>query len=264
MKLGIILNADEEGFALAAKNGLSFIEICQNIGCDCKAFAQKADEIKGLMKKYGIAIGAVGRWGADKFDENAQIIEEELENSHILIDLAAELGCSVFNTGVNYVNGISKFQNIANSIEYLQNLMDYGKTKGVQIAVYNCRWNNYIVDPEYWELIHGHMPELGIKYDPTHCINEGSGDYLGEMKDWGNRFLHVHIKGTINVNGDHVDDPPAGLDQINWGAFMGILYKFGYDGNLSIEPHSNTWFGELAEPGIAFTVKYMSQFILNN
>jgi sugar phosphate isomerase/epimerase len=63
------------------------------------------------------------------------------------------------------------------------------------------------------------------------------------------------------VNGKHVDDPPAGLDQINWGAFMGVLYKVGYDGNLSIEPHSSTWFGKLADPGVAFTVKHMSQFI---
>jgi sugar phosphate isomerase/epimerase len=48
---------------------------------------------------------------------------------------------------------------------------------------------------------------------------------------------------------------------INWGAFMGVLYSCGYDGTLSIEPHSRTWQGELAEPGIAYTVKYISQFI---
>lgn len=261
MKLGIISDVNEKDFEFAAKNKLCFIEICQNIGCDCKEFAKRADEIKGFMKKYGVAIGSVGRWGSYKFDDNGDIIEEELEYSHILIDLAAEFESKVFNTGVNYVEGLSKFQNIVNSMAYLQDLMAYGKEKGVQIAVYNCRWNNYIVDPEHWELFHGHLPELGIKYDPTHCINDGSGDYLGEMVQWGSRFVHVHIKGTINVNGRHIDDPPAGLDQINWGMFMGILYKHGYDGNLSIEPHSGTWRGRLEEPGIEFSIKHIKKFI---
>ena len=51
----------------------------------------------------------------------------------------------------------------------------------------------------------------------------------------------------MNVNGKHVDDPPAGMDGTNWGALISILHKHGYDGMLSIEPHSSTWQGELGE-----------------
>lgn len=261
MKLGIIVDPDKRGFETAVNNGISFIEICNNVGCDTEAITDEIPSIKLLSKETGVAIGSVGRWGTEKFDKTGSIIEEELLASYSLINAASELGSPVFNTGINYVDEISKYENINRSMDYLYKLIEYAKPKSVKIAVYNCRWSNYIVDPGTWEIFHGHIPELGIKYDPTHCINEGSGDYLGEMKDWGKRFYHVHIKGTINVNGQHVDDPPAGLDQINWGAFMGVLYKVGYDGNLSIEPHSSTWFGKLADPGIAFTVKHISQFI---
>ncbi len=261
MKLGIISSYDDQGFEFAKRHNLSFIELCYNIGSDCKVLYDSIGELKARIEKYGIGIDSIGRWGSDKIDEKGNIIEEELQNNFLLIDVCKSVGCTVFNTGVNYVETLSKFENVSCAIEFLQKLINYAKPKGVRIATYNCDWNNFIHTPEYWSLIHGYLTDLGIKYDPTHCINCGSGDYLGEMKDWGERFYHVHIKGTININGEHVDDPPAGLDMIDWGAFMGVLYKCGYDGTLSIEPHSKTWKGELADPGVAFTANYIRQFI---
>lgn len=262
MKLGIIIDPDKNGFETAAKYGLSFIEICHNVGRDPQALTDELPSIKTLCAQTGIEIGSVGRWGTVKFDEDGKIIEQELEASRALIDAASDLNSPVFNTGVNYAGHLTKYENIVKSMDYLQMLMRYAEPKGVKIAVYNCRWNNYIVSPAEWEIFHGYLSELGLKYDASHCINDGSGDYLGEMRDWGGRFTHVHIKGTVNIGGQHVDDPPAGIDQIDWGAFMGILYRHGYDGCLSIEPHSGTWSGRLAEPGIAFTVQHMSKFIL--
>ena len=40
-------------------------------------------------------------------------------------------------------------------------------------------------------------------------------------------------------------------------AFFAILYKYGYDGYLSIEPHSPTWIGEKGEKGLKYTIKYI-------
>ncbi len=261
MKLGIICPYDEAGFQYAKSLGLEFIEICYNIGNDCKEFKEKLPELIERTKKYGIGIGSMGRWGTDKYDEDGNLCEEELKNTYLLIDCCAELGCPVFNTGVNYVEKQSLYQNVTNAIEFLQKVVDYGKEKGVKIATYNCDWNNFVRKPEIWQYTHGHIKDLGIKYDTSHCINSGSGDYIGEAVAWGDRFYHVHIKGTINVNGEHVDDPPAGLDMTDWRQFMGVLYNKHYNDGLSIEPHSATWKGDLGDWGVKVTVDYIKKLI---
>lgn len=261
MKLGIICPYDDAGFEYAKSLGLDFIEICYNIGNDCKKFAEELPELIARTEKYGIKIGSLGRWGTDKFDSDGKLIEEELNDNLILIDCASKLHCPVFNTGVNYVEKLSLYENVTNAIMFLEKLVAYGKERGVKIATYNCDWNNFVRTPEMWKLIHGHIKDLGIKYDTSHCINSGSGDYIGETLAWGDRFYHVHIKGTININGDHVDDPPAGLDMTDWRTFLGILYNKRYDGNLSIEPHSSTWQGDLGDWGVKLTVDYIDKLI---
>ena len=131
----------------------------------------------------------------------------------------------------------------------------------MKIATYNCRWDNFVCDPMAFTLIHGHVKDLYIKYDPSHCIYAG-GDYLQEARDWAHRFLHVHLKGSLVIGGQRYDDPPAGMDQTDWGAFLAILYAKGYDGNLSIEPHSQNWKGELGEKGIDYTIRYFRNLML--
>ena len=69
-----------------------------------------------------------------------------------------------------------------------------------------------------YTMIHGYLKDLYIKYDPSHCIYAG-GDYLKETRDWGDRFLHIHLKGSLKIDNERFDDPPAGMDQTNWGAF---------------------------------------------
>jgi len=52
------------------------------------------------------------------------------------------------------------------------------------------------------------------------------------------------------------------MDDINWPSVFAVLYARGYDGDLSIEPHSPTWWGELGEKGVAFTRDYIRRFML--
>ena len=86
--------------------------------------------------------------------------------------------------------------------------------------------------------------------------------YLTELSDWGERVSHIHIKGTTHAGGKRwVDDPPAGMDDIKWGSVFSILYARGYNGGLSIEPHSGTWHGELCTKGIRFTHDFISKFV---
>jgi len=124
----------------------------------------------------------------------------------------------------------------------------------MNIASYNCSWNNFVDQKRAWNLIHGQWNDLGIKFDPSHSRYAGR-DYLQEMRDWGHRFYHVHLKGSLIIDGKRFDDPPAGRDQNDWNSFMAILYAH-YNRGLSNELHSHNWNGELGRRGIRYTFDF--------
>jgi sugar phosphate isomerase/epimerase len=260
LKLGIIYPPHEDSFEKAAGLGLEFVEFCINIGNDVDKFLADLPKLKDASIKTGVAVGSIGRWGSDRIGNDGQIIEEELLRSYQLIDAASYLQCPNFVCGCNYVEGLSYYANCSSAIAYFSKLLEYGKAKNVAISTYNCHWNSFVDNEQAWNMIHGHLPELGIKFDPSHSRYAGR-DYLLEAVNWGHRFKHVHIKGSVIVGGNRVDDPPAGLDQTDWGTFMSILYEKEYDCGLSIEPHSKIWTGNLGDEGVRFTVHYMRKFL---
>ena len=262
MKLGIIVDPDVNSAKWAAGKGLHYLEYCYNGGADIDILEARVPELKKVFAEYDLHLGALGRWNEKKIAPDGTFLEESMQNTKRLIDIAAELGAPVFNTGVNYVEELTYLDNLNASVKFLRTVVDYGKEKGVKVAVYNCDWGgNFIRDPATWRIVLEAVPELGIKFDPSHCINVHHGDYLAEILEFGDRILHFHVKGTLNIAGEHVDDPPAGLDGTNWNAIFGLLYAKGYDGMVSIEPHSRTWEGDLGDWGIDYTIQYISKML---
>ena len=262
MKLGIIVDPDVNSAKWAAGKGLHYLEYCYNGGADIDILEARVPELKKVFAEYDLHLGALGRWNEKKIAPDGTFLEESMQNTKRLIDIAAELGAPVFNTGVNYVEELTYLDNLNASVNFLRTVVDYGKEKGVKVAVYNCDWGgNFIRDPATWRIVLEAVPELGIKFDPSHCINVHHGDYLAEILEFGDWILHFHVKGTLNIAGEHVDDPPAGLDGTNWNAIFGLLYAKGYDGMVSIEPHSRTWEGDLGDWGIDYTIQYISKML---
>lgn len=257
MRLGIITWITEEDFRKAKERNLEFVEI--DVNSRDEEFLANLDSIEEYSKKYALPIGAIGRWGTDRILKTG-ICETELALEKKLIDAASRLNCKVYITGCNYIEELSYYENCGLAISYFEQLIEYAKPLGITIATYNCRWNNFVCDDMAFRIIHGYLKDLAIKYDTSHCIYAG-GDYLQETRDWAPRFAHVHIKGALQIQGQRYDDPPAGLDQTDWGSFMAILYAKGYDGNLSIEPHSENWRDELGEKGIDYTIGYMRRLM---
>lgn len=258
MKLGMITWIKEEEFKNAKNRGLEFIEL--DVNERDHEFLDNLANIKEYSNQYEMPIQAIGRWGKDKINSNG-ILEEELSIEKKLIDAAKELNCGIYMTGCNYIEELSYYENCMLAIEYLKKLVEYGSKAGVKIATYNCRWNNFIHSEKAWNIIHAQIKDLYIKYDTSHCIYAG-GDYLKETRDWSERFAHVHIKGALVIGGERFDDPPAGLDQTDWQSFLAILYAKGYNGGLSLEPHSFYWQGDLGEKGLEYSIRYMKQLML--
>ena len=257
MKLGMISPShDAAGIQRIKALGLDYAEF--DVNADDISYLNRA-EIRKALSETGVKLGAVGRWGRDRITADGSICAKEQKDEFDLIDMCAELGCPVYITGCTYVDGLSYYQNVSAAIAYFQSLIDYAAGR-VKLCVYNCSWNNYVNKPHEWDIINDHLKALGIKFDPSHTVN-GGRDYLSEAALYGANFDHVHLKGTLNIDGRHIDDPPAGMDMINWGALLSILRKYNYQGMLSIEPHSATWQGELGEQGLKYTIDYFKKLL---
>ena len=257
MKLGMISTShDAAGIQRIKALGLDYAEF--DVNADDISYLNRA-EIRKALSETGVKLGAVGRWGRDRITADGSICAKEQKDEFDLIDMCAELSCPVYITGCNYVDRLSYYQNVSAAIAYFQSLIDYAAGR-VKLCVYNCSWNNYVNKPHEWDIINDHLKALGIKFDPSHTVN-GGRDYLSEAALYGANFDHVHLKGTLNIDGRHIDDPPAGMDMINWGALLSILRKYNYQGMLSIEPHSATWQGELGEQGLKYTIDYFKKLL---
>ena len=258
MRIGRINGYSEEKFLATAEAGLSFIEVCCNNQAEAEKFISAKDDVKAAMAKAGIDISAVGRWNHD-VNENGTLNEEKMAHYLLLLDTAIELGAKTFVCGINKAPEISLYKNYAVAIEFFAKLIAHANGR-IKIAVQNCTWNNFIATPKEWEVVLGELPDLYLKYDPSHAYNRGD-DYLAEMYAFGERIAHFHVKGTTYAGATRVDDPPAGMDDIKWGPVFAVLYAKGYDGDLSIEPHSKTWRGELGAFGVDFTRNFIKKFV---
>lgn len=265
MKLGIISYGFEKEHLQRVKDlELEFVEFCVNADADNRfqEFYDKAEGIKKICDELGIFTGSVGRWAGNKINKDGSANQDELLADTTLIKAAGIVQSPVYVCSCNYVDELSLYENYSAAIKYFERLIEIGRENNVKIATCNCRWNNYVVSDAEWSVIHGHLKDLYIKYDPSHSIYAKGECYLNEMEKWTDRFAHVHIKGSLMVSGERVDDPPAGLDMTDWSSFMGMLYAKGYDGTLSIEPHSSIWKGELGDKGVKHTIKMMRNYIL--
>ena len=209
MKLGMISPShDAAGIQRIKALGLDYAEF--DVNADDISYLNRA-EIRKALSETGVKLGAVGRWGRDRITADGSICAKEQKDEFDLIDMCAELGCPVYITGCNYVDGLSYYQNVSAAIAYFQSLIDYAAGR-VKLCVYNCSWNNYVNKPHEWDIINDHLKALGIKFDPSHTVN-GGRDYLSEAALYGANFDHVHLKGTLNIDGRHIDDPPGSIIQ---------------------------------------------------
>ncbi len=300
MKLGMIIRPEVEEVKHAKELGLDFVELDLNypkwFGVPMSEITPKLPELKKAFEENDMECGAVGRWASQIIGDDGEAIAEEMAEVKTVIDFGAELGASHYLVSVGYNKNLTYYGNITAAIKVLREIVAYAKDKGMTTSIVTCMMgNNYIRTPEQWKLVLDEVPGLTIKYDPSHSFVHGGehGAYLSETMHWGDRFGYVHIKGVIQL-GDSMepkhwnyydierelpefkkyseeeiaqddclyDNPPAGIDSINWRAFFGALYQHHYDGYLSIEPHSKTWQGELGEKGVKYTIKYIRDLML--
>lgn len=262
MYIGIIGWFNEESFKNAAEKGISALEFDINDNFRVPEFTAAVPQINEWIKKYGVSVAAVGQWGTERLLPDRTLNEAQIEIEKELMRSAAAVGCHVYITGCNRGQTLwDDDADFAAAAKYMRRLVEYGNGIGVKVCLYNCDWNNFLDNSGAWGRIIPEVPGLGIKFDPSHAVVHGR-DWREEMRKWSKHFYHVHIKGTLYLGDNWWDFPPAGLDDFDWHSFFGYLYAGGYDGCVSLEPHSSIWQGELGEKGIKYTVDYIKPMLL--
>lgn len=261
MKLGIIVpNVSEESFKKARDYNLDFVEFTINGGNDGKELFDQIEDVKLWMKKYNLAIGSIGRWKTVEQLPDGSLNQEEIDMAKRLMDAAKELNCPTYVCGCNYQESRSLYQNYTSAINFFRTVLEM-RPEGVEVASYNCHKGSFVISPKQWEVVHGELPDLKIKYDPAHTYDFGRNP-LEELAAWGQRVIHMHLKGSLFVNGKRIDDTPCGLDQTPWKLMLAILKTKGFDGTMSLEPHGDFWTGPNEAAGVNYSVNYMRKIMI--
>lgn len=261
MRIGRIQNDySANGFELVKQQKMQFIEICCNYDADADKLIDAQNSVKQLIADTGIDVSSVGRWN-HTVNVDGKIDQSQMDRYLRLLDTTIALGAKTFVCGCNFAQGVSLYKNYTVANEFFKALTDHASGSDVKVAIQNCDWNNFIVSPRDWDMVFGENPDLYIKYDPSHAYSRGE-NYIEQIAQYGNKIAHFHVKGKVKAGKGHVDDPPAGMDDIMWGSVFASLYSVGYDGDLSIEPHSRVWQGELGFAGVEYTREFVKQFVI--
>lgn len=87
-------------------------------------------------------------------------------------------------------------------------------------------------------------PALAINMDPSHYILVRN-DIPWAVRQWGDRIKHVHLKDAAGRAGVHGQDfifPLLGEGLVDWPAFLTALDDVGYEGFLTVEFESFTYY----------------------
>lgn len=231
------------------------------IGETATDFLDNFEEMKTKIIENNLTITSIGQWGATKHS-NGLLNEKQILIDKKLIECCVEVNTKVFVTGFNYDENITLLANYNNAVSYFKIITEYAKELGIKVAVYNCDWNNFIYDEEAWKIVLGEVEDLYIKYDPSHAYYRNS-DYIGEIENWANKFAHFHLKGAMKKDGRRIDDPPIGIDQLDWNTIITLLHIKGYEGYLSLEPHGSSprLNNEYSKSGIVKSKQYIDNLL---
>jgi sugar phosphate isomerase/epimerase len=285
MQLGFVsaILADqtlEQVFAFAAQEGFGCVELmCWPPGKAERRYAgvthvdvtdltdAKADEILALSRRHGVAISGLGYY-PNPLDPDPAAREFIAQHLKTVMQAARRLGVGVVNTfiGRNPAEPIEKQWPLVKSV--WTDLMRHAEDLGIRVGIENCpmifsldEWpggKNLAISPATWERLFAEVPSanLGLNFDPSHLVWLGI-DYCRAVRDFGQRFVHVHAKdmridqdklyrvGNMGLGWSIPKIP--GLGEVNWSAFFAELTNVGYNGPVCIEVEDRAFEGSLAD-----------------
>lgn len=213
--------------------------------------------VRDVLDRTGLEISSLAYYPNNLHPDPA---ERRAANDHLkkVIDAAARLEVPIVGTFVGRDPAMSVPDSFREFRKVWPRLVSYAERRGVTIAIENCpmifswdQWpggTNLASTPAAWDEMFSIVPSesFGLNLDPSHLVWQMI-DHERAVRDFASRIVHVHAKdmevdrdglyrygvGSLGM-GWQIPRLP-GLGEIDWGRFIGQLYRIGYDYVVSIE-----------------------------
>ncbi len=289
MKLGLMtaalpgLTLDEVA-TWSAGNGYEMIEVASWPSADgaarrysgvCHIDVERldVDHVRSTLATTGLEISSLAYY-PNNLDPDPEAREAAHAHLRRVVDAAVALDVGIVGTFVGRDPWKTVSQNFDEFGRVWPGLLEYAGERGITIAIENCpmlfsddEWPggfNLANTPAAWDEMFSicDVPHFGLNLDPSH-LHWQLIDPLQVVRDYASRIVHVHAKdmeidraglqrhGVLSGGiGWQVPKLP-GLGEIDWGRFLGTLYRFGYDGVISVEHEDRAFEGteELVKRG---------------
>src|SRR5439155_9974943 len=265
-----------EVFAFAAEEGFGCVELmCWPPGGADRRYAgvmhldvtsvteELVAAVRGLVQKTGVQISGLGYYPNPLHPEAAHR-ERVIGHLKKVIRAAPRFDVHVVNTFIGRDWHKPTRDNWPIFDLVWPGIAKVAQDAGVRIGIENCpmlysldEWPggaNLATTPAIWATLFEKIPSLGLNFDPSHLIWQHI-DVARSIREFGNRFVHVHAKDTrIDADGIyqhgimglgwHTPKLP-GLGDVNWPAFFSALTDAGYQGAVCIEVEDRAYEGSL-------------------
>jgi sugar phosphate isomerase/epimerase len=213
--------------------------------------------VRDVLDRTGLEISSLAYYPNNLHPDP---VERRAANDHLkkVIDAAARLEVPIVGTFVGRDPAMSVPDSFREFRKVWPRLVSYAERRGVTIAIENCpmifswdQWpggTNLASTPAAWDEMFSIVPSesFGLNLDPSHLVWQMI-DHERAVRDFASRIVHVHAKdmevdrdglyrygvGSLGM-GWQIPRLP-GLGEIDWGRFIGQLYRVGYDYVVSIE-----------------------------
>jgi sugar phosphate isomerase/epimerase len=224
--------------------------------------------VRDVLDRTGLEISSLAYYPNNLHPDP---VERRAANDHLkkVIDAAARLEVPIVGTFVGRDPAMSVPDSFREFRKVWPRLVSYAERRGVTIAIENCpmifswdQWpggTNLASTPAAWDEMFSIVPSesFGLNLDPSHLVWQMI-DHERAVRDFASRIVHVHAKdmevdrdglyrygvGSLGM-GWQIPRLP-GLGEIDWGRFIGQLYRIGYDYVVSIEHEDRAFEGTQA------------------
>ncbi len=216
-----------------------------------------AEEVRAIFERYEIEVAALGVWAVGLSDINEGADAEIIKTA---MKFASDINAVNFFTGAGEPDVEDKPGYLAAKYNAWK---DLAESYQLVLSVYLGHKGSYITSEALLQQTYRMIPDIGLKLDPVGIIRNVKADPYDVLYRYGDKLTHFHVKGLTQLPAGELE-PPPGMDTLEWGKFMSILYHHEYDEYVVIEPHGPFWASpdEHRKKYIQLTQKYIKQFML--